>query len=255
MNRVGIIQGRLTHPREGFQDCPSEWQKEFNLLPGLGLSHIEWIVTKEKYDSNPIHSENLKHFNISSVCADFLVHDNFLKDETYWNKLEEICLLAFKNEIPYVTLPLLEGSSVVDSNKRSRLIYKLKDLVNKFPFLKFSIEAELGSQELLEIVNPLENVYITYDTGNMTSFGSDHYEYLNDVLHKVNNVHLKDRDHEAVSYIPGQGKTPFKSIFKHLKESRYNGPYTIQTAREEPGQEIETITNHLNYFMETYNAS
>ena len=255
MNRVGIIQGRLTHPQEGFQDCPSEWQKEFDLLPGLGLSHIEWIVTKEKYDSNAIHSENLKDFKISSVCADFLVHDDFLSDENYWNKLEEVCLLAFKNEIPCVTLPLLEGSSVVNENKRSHLISKLQKLVTKFPFLKFSVEAELGFKELLQIVSPFENVYVTYDTGNMTSFGSEHDEYLKAVLHKINNVHLKDRDYQAVSYIPGQGKTPFKSIFKHLKENGYNGPYTIQTAREEPGQEIETITNHMKYFVETYNAS
>ena len=60
MKRVGIIQGRLTHPREGFQDCPSDWQREFNLLKKIGLTHVEWIVTKENYNKNPIHSEDLK---------------------------------------------------------------------------------------------------------------------------------------------------------------------------------------------------
>ena len=250
MKRVGIIQGRLTHPREGFQDCPSDWQREFNLLKKIGLTHVEWIVTKENYNKNPIHSEDLKSFNISSICVDFLVQEDFLSDETYWDQLEDICVLAFKNEIPFVTIPLLEGSSVVDKSKRIEVISRLEKICYKFPFLNFSIEAELGCEEVLEIVEKFDNVYITYDTGNMTSFGVDHCNYIDSSFHKINNVHLKDRDLKAVTHIPGDGMTPFIDIFKHLKQKGYNGLYTMQTAREEAGHEVETIAKHLKYFME-----
>ena len=29
---IGIIQGRLSSPEEGFQECPKNWEKEFELL-------------------------------------------------------------------------------------------------------------------------------------------------------------------------------------------------------------------------------
>ena len=35
---IGIIQGRLSPPIEGFQECPINWKREFNLLSGLGLN-------------------------------------------------------------------------------------------------------------------------------------------------------------------------------------------------------------------------
>ena len=43
--KIGIIQGRLSEPNEGFQECPINWKREFDLLPKLDLNHIEWIVT------------------------------------------------------------------------------------------------------------------------------------------------------------------------------------------------------------------
>ena len=52
--KIGIIQGRLSSPDEGFQECPVDWKREFDLLRGLNLTHIEWIVTKEKFDSRLI---------------------------------------------------------------------------------------------------------------------------------------------------------------------------------------------------------
>ena len=57
--RIGIIQGRLSPPVEGFQECPVEWEREFDLLPKLDLNHIEWIVTYENYHRNPIFYKDL----------------------------------------------------------------------------------------------------------------------------------------------------------------------------------------------------
>ena len=39
--KLGIIQGRLSKPIEGFQDCPENWRNEFELLSDLNLNHIE----------------------------------------------------------------------------------------------------------------------------------------------------------------------------------------------------------------------
>ena len=50
--KVGIIQGRLSTPTEGFQECPKNWKREFDLLDELSLSHIDWIVTKNSFNNN-----------------------------------------------------------------------------------------------------------------------------------------------------------------------------------------------------------
>jgi hypothetical protein len=41
--KIGIIQGRLSEPLNGFQECPENWKREFEILPDIGLSHIEWM--------------------------------------------------------------------------------------------------------------------------------------------------------------------------------------------------------------------
>ena len=37
LKEIGIIQGRLSKPDNGFQETPIDWNREFNLLPKLGL--------------------------------------------------------------------------------------------------------------------------------------------------------------------------------------------------------------------------
>ena len=54
MMKIGIIQGRLSPPVEGFQECPANWKREFELLSILRLNHIEWIVTSDSLKTNPI---------------------------------------------------------------------------------------------------------------------------------------------------------------------------------------------------------
>ena len=36
--KLGIIQGRLSEPKEGFQECPVEWKREFDLLEELDFT-------------------------------------------------------------------------------------------------------------------------------------------------------------------------------------------------------------------------
>ena len=33
--KLGVIQGRLSKPIKGFQECPDDWEREFNLLSDL----------------------------------------------------------------------------------------------------------------------------------------------------------------------------------------------------------------------------
>ena len=250
--KVGIIQGRLSEPAEGYQDCPANWRREFDLLRQLRLNHIEWIVTKENYHSNPIHHVDLKNLPISSVCADFMVDDDFNQIEYLENYLKPICDLVRKNHIYYLTIPLLEKSSVVDYDVRDEFANAIYPYLCDYPDIKFLFEAELGIKELKGLV--MENVGITYDTGNITSFQIDHEEYIESFKHDICQVHIKDRTINPMStVVPGKGDTDFKTIFKKLKSINYDGLYTLQTARQEHGNEIETVKKHKEIIREFYN--
>ena len=83
--KMGIIQGRLSRPTEGFQETPSKWWDEFLMLPDLGLNHVEWIVTKDSFESNPIFNkeEDLKDFE------EDLVGSSEVKSDKDQNKTKE----------------------------------------------------------------------------------------------------------------------------------------------------------------------
>ncbi len=82
--KLGIIQGRLSPPEDNhIQEFPIHWEKEFALLQVLGLSHIEWIVTKGSWEYNPMLDDtvDLKGLPISSICVDAMIDKDFYKDQ------------------------------------------------------------------------------------------------------------------------------------------------------------------------------
>jgi sugar phosphate isomerase/epimerase len=251
--KMGIIQGRLSTPTNGFQECPSNWRREFELLKELRLNHVEWIVTKNSFKSNPIFSEDVSGYSINSICADNIVDSRIIQRDFFFENLEPICVAALKNAIKNVTIPLLEDSDVKDNFRRKLFCGLMRELAQKYPQLTFSIEAELEPSKLLELLELGDNILVTYDTGNITSCGIDHEDYIRIFKEKISNVHLKDRTFSAKTVEPGTGDTDFNLIFKNLVSSGYDGVFTLQTAREEYGQEVKTITKHKQLFEEIYN--
>lgn len=252
---LGVIQGRLSPPLEGFQDCPQKWRREFSLLSDSNLSHVEWIVTKNSFSTNPIFYENVEKFPIHSICADNLVDENIINYNFVFHNLLPICSAAVKNNIPFVTIPLLEKSNLKDDYKRELFLDIFIRILEKFPSLKFSLEAELPSEKLQPFLSISKKVFVTYDTGNITHCGYDHTEYILSVKDRISNVHLKDREFQGTSVSPGFGDTDFGVIFKALKKVNYDGVYTLQTARELPTKELETIQNHSFYLRKLHEQS
>jgi len=243
--KVGIIQGRLSPPLEGFQECPTNWKREFSHFSDLRLEHIEWIITKKSFLTNPFFNHDLTQYPIYSVCADNLVDERIDDIEFVEENLDPICRRAIKNNIKFVTIPLLEESSVVNDSKRRGFKEILKIFTKRYPKLNFSLEAELEITKLLELLSVSDTVYVTYDTGNITSCGLEHEEYINILSDRISNVHLKDRTFQGKTVAPSEGDTNFKLIFEQLKKVNYSNVFTLQTARGSDGHEIETITRHL----------
>jgi len=249
---IGIIQGRLSPPVDGFQECPENWIREFGLLDALGLSHIDWIVTEGSFKSNPIFFEDVSGYSINSICADNLVNERTIFGELESN-LAPICNAAVRNNIKNITIPLLEDSNVREERDRKTFINLMLPIADTYKDLNFSFEAELEAEKLLEIVDLRDNFFVTYDTGNITSCGYNHDKYINLVKHKIDNVHLKDRTFKAKSVPPLTGDTNFQLIFKTLQDMNYNGLYTLQTMRGQFGNEVDTISEHKKLFEEIMN--
>lgn len=251
--KLGVIQGRLSKPIKGFQECPDDWEREFNLLSDLNLTHIEWIVTKNSFNNNPLFTENLSQYPISSICADNLISRNIIDPIFLFNNLQPICIKALQNNISTITIPLLEESDMSNIDVRTKFIKNINEFaVTYYPEIIFSFEIESYEDTINDIINSNDNFRLTYDTGNMTSLGISHEYYISKFINKIDTVHLKDRTFEGTTVIPGEGKTNFKEIFKSLKN--YKGKYTLQTAREITGNEINTIKSHKKYLVNLKNS-
>jgi hypothetical protein len=254
--RMGLMQGRLSLPTDGYiQEFPENWREEFEYLDKYGFTHIEWLITKRKSTNNPILNENLYFGNlpISSICVDTLV-DTRIVDKNYLEKfLQPVCRSAIRNKINTITIPLLEDSNVENLKVRDAFKKNILKYAKEYPNLKFSFECELSIEGLQDILKLSDNFYVTYDTGNITSYGLEHGEYIDSFYSRINNVHLKDRTFNSQTVCPTFGDTNFTLIFNKLRLKNYNGLYTLQTARGETGKEIKTMIQHKNILERIYN--
>ena len=252
--KLGILQGRLSEPVNGkIQEFPIlTWKKEFEILQSCGLTHIEWIVTKDSLKNNPIFISNLTNLPISSICCDHIIDENIHKLSFLDEMLIDLCFLALKNNIKNISIPLLEESNMESDSRRAEFISSIKKIKRMFSDLNFIFETELTPEKTLEIASADNNFFVTYDTGNVTSYLKQHEKYIKTLKNKIVNVHLKDRTFDAKTQIPFNGDTDFKTIFKLLKEIDYNSIYTLQIARGETGKEVEYIKEYKQKFEDLY---
>jgi len=243
-----IIQGRLSVPVDGkIQEFPFEnWEYEFEKLSVVNLNQIEFIITKKSFDYFLDLDISKYSKNISALCCDHLIDKNFHNFNFLEENLVPICEISRRFNIENINIPLLEDSQVSENNiiPFSTNILKISE---KYPELNFNFEIESQLEYISKIINLSEKFYSIYDTGNMNYLGINHYDYITKIINKISNVHLKDRDKNG-SHQPGKGTTDFKTIFSTLKKYNYNKTFTIQTQRGEYGRELETISNHSDYF-------
>ena len=151
-------------------------------------------------------------------------------------------MVAQDNDIEFVTIPLLEKSSVEDEKILDEFLDNFQSYTERYRNINFLIEAELHHNKLKKVLDLNSNLFVTYDTGNITSYGLNHKEYIFELKDKIKQVHIKDRIKNPLETVePNTGDTDFKLIFECLKQINYDGLYTLQTARMENGKEIETI--------------
>ena len=258
------MQGRLSPSLDGeIQGFPvNTWKNEFELLSQLpvmpyyapDVDTIDWIVPMKGFEENPIFHEFVNiNKSVNAVCVDSIIDDRF-PDPTFLDTyFASVCTRSVLCGINRITVPLLEKSSVMNEDIRRRFLDYVIDLAaRKLPTVYLSFEFEATEEVIDEVLGSHPSFRLTYDTGNFTSYFKDkvnHKKLLTKYKNRIDNIHLKDRVASTCHTVePGEGDTNFVQIFETLAETDYQKHFTLQTSRGRSGQEMITVSRHLDYF-------
>ncbi len=268
---IGIMQGRLT-PSEGkgIQFFPfGNWEKEFSFGKEIGLDEIEWIFDYDRYEDNPIWTEDgcqaIKErikatgVKVKSVCFDYFMRRPFYKKiGSYEENIEFFARVLDGMErigASLIEIPLVDDSSIRNEKERDEALRLARDMADramqKNIIVGFETDMPPGIfRKFLEDINR-DNIAANYDSGNSSGLGYDHREELLSLGTLVANVHIKDRIFQNGTVKLGTGSADFEKVFSSLKDIGYHGSIILQAARGEDGDEINTIRSQIR-FVEEY---
>jgi L-ribulose-5-phosphate 3-epimerase UlaE len=127
VNKVGIIQGRLT-PSGGKLQCfpDTRWKEEFALAAKVGFDYIELISDATINQANPLWSGNELDIlkvrindvpaGVVSMTVDHIMHTPLTTRDEHaersYNQLVMICERAASVGVLTIVLPFLEGATL-----------------------------------------------------------------------------------------------------------------------------------------------
>jgi hexulose-6-phosphate isomerase len=236
--RIGIMQGRLIPPKPGrFQAFPrTRWREEFPLARAAGLQTIEWIYDVYGEDVNPIATGESIPVEAVSLCADYFMERPLSSAKLVW--LLERCRLA---GIERVVLPFVDASHIHSADPIVEILREMPSQV------EIHLETDLAPKPFAALLDALPSPWIkvTYDSGNSASLGYSPTEEFAAYGHRVGSVHIKDRMLNGGTVPLGTGAADFARLFRCLKQVRYRGDFILQTARENPGDELALARRNL----------
>jgi L-ribulose-5-phosphate 3-epimerase len=267
---VGIMQGRLSPPAAGkIQSFPkSNWRDEFFKAKECKLDFIEWIFEAEEWEKNPLSGEEgvqeIKEIvaqtgvGVASVCADYFLDTPYLTatDSTKTDlreKLEFLAVQAKKIGAEFIDLPFVDASAIRERSQFMSVKGFIEPALKRAETLGVTIalETSLTPQEFRELLHLCmhPNLAANYDTGNSAALGYDCAEELRTYGKWIRTVHIKDRRLHGSTVPLGTGEADFVTFFHHLWQLGYQGPFTLQAARE--GNEVQTAIKNKK-FLERY---
>lgn len=264
----GIMQGRLTPSNgRGIQFFPFDhWEQEFELGSSIGLNEIEFIFDFDRYEENPLWTDaGIEQVNtvikktgvkVNHICADFFMRRPFFRVEEGVRKenievFKKLIEAAKQIGARTIEIPLVDNSSLKTEEEKKLLISSLKEIV---PFAEkagvtLTLETDLPPKPFRALLEEINHPMIkaNYDTGNSSGLGYDPYEEITTLGKFVHNIHIKDRVLGGTTVPLGTGSADFDRFFQAVKEVEYKGSFILQAARQEDGNEIETIKGYIEF--------
>lgn len=269
LNKLGLMQGRLSKPANGLiQSFPSKtWEKEFYFARKLSLNFIEWTLDYENLYKNPLLT-NPGRNKIKKLCKKYKITINSITGDCFmqhpfWKvkqarlkkklikDLDVILKSASKLGIKNIIIPLVDNGSISNKLEQDILIKELKRYSYFLTKEKINIlfETDLSPNKNLKLIKKFgnKNFGFNYDIGNSASLNFKPKDEFKKFGRFIKNVHIKDRTKFGSTVPLGQGHANFKLVFSLLKKIKYNGNLILQAARGKTGREFESILGYINF--------
>jgi L-ribulose-5-phosphate 3-epimerase len=252
MNKIGIMQGRLSTPiNSRIQAFPiHHWEEEFQKASKIGFTSIEWIF--DTFSPNPIIDKMeirkidkiSSEFNVSinSLCADFFMENKLfnVSEEEISSNLDTLKILienCSELEINILEIPLVDSSSIKNELFEKEFTTNLKKIlpIAEKNNVVLTLETDLPPARFHSLLLDLKNPYIAanYDVGNSTSLGYDLALEFEIMGKWIKNIHIKDRIINGNTVPLGDGDVNFELFFSLLSKIKYSNDLIIQGARED----------------------
>jgi len=278
VREIGVMQGRLLPQVNGrIQAFPWEhWREEFELARQHGFRSIEFIFEAEGFERNPIYTEagiaeiqrriDVTGVPVSAICADYFMDRPFFRVGTQEREdsVRVLCRLieaAARIGAQRVEIPCVDHASIqTDEDKRSLVAFVSRCFpVAERCSIEVVFETSLPPEEFRELLERFSHplVRANYDTGNSASLGYDPVQELTILGSLVANIHIKDRVFHGCTVPLGTGNANFPAIFRTLAEIRYQGPFILQTARDQDdiGAAVRYRDMAQSYLVEYFSCS
>jgi L-ribulose-5-phosphate 3-epimerase len=256
----GLIQGRLTSSNgrgmQFFPHGPGEWQREFKLAPKAGIAHIQWVCEPDSLlfteEGQEAVRAVIKRTGVTVRNMD--LHELLTKSDVVIHPdelFEKICAGLAAINGGTVELPLVEASSLLPKETYEARVAALRRFITvaKKYNVPVAVETDLGPVALAALVVEVQDISVVYDTGNSAGLGYNMEEEFAAYGSHISNVHIKDKPVGGMTVSLGTGSVNFPKLFSLLHKINYTGAVTLQAARGEDGQEVETIKRYVTFIQ------
>jgi sugar phosphate isomerase/epimerase len=270
MKKIGIMQGRLLPKyKNRYQAHPvGYWQAEFNIAKELGLNQIEFILDYNDVEKNPLMSKSgIKEIKqmikqtsvkVKSICADYFMEAPFHSE--HQKKSEKVLKRLMENAkdlgVIDIVIPCVDQSTLKDEkdiNMFVKSINKILPLAKKYG-IYINFETDLNPKRFKNLIKKFnhDNIKVNYDIGNSASLGYDPKEEFKAYGKYISDLHVKDRVLNGGSVKLGTGNADFKTVFKLLKEYKFNGNIIMQAAKADDYIDDLNMVKEQIFFISKY---
>lgn len=257
------MQGRLSPAGARPQAFPiATWRQEFATARGCGFDRIEWLVTADGLDANPLIAalDEVREcivesgVKVTSLCADYLIERPLVR-VTAAEQREGIALLdrviaqASRIGIEVVVVPVIEGNALQSRAEGRALLDALSSSLVRAGELgvRVALESDLPAADLRSLIDTSPALGVCHDIGNAAHHGCDSAAELRTLAALVSVIHVKDRRRGGPSVPLGDGAADFGAILNALAEINYDGPLILETPRGLDS--VASATGHLAFLQ------
>jgi len=273
MSHIGIMQGRLSSPKDKrIQFFPENWEREFELASLAQFDCIEWLYDFHDAKINPLATNEgiekikslMQHHNvkINSLCAHCFI-EKLLVGASAEEKNESLALFGWLVTrlkmlgATRIVLPVENAAHWNDSAEFDRQLEWMKCALNlaEKNQIEIDMETTLSTLVLASFLDKLPHplLKVNYDIGNSAGMGYNINDEFTAYGQRIGSIHIKDKLLNGPTIALGMGIADFQSLADCLKKIDFTGDIILEAARGIPGEELIWAKKNrslvLKYFL------